>query len=114
MVARRYQILSAIARQVLSIPSTSAASEQNWSSFGFIHSKLCNQLDNSKVKKCVYLYWNMKILKQIYQQEKAVDNIDLSIVRTVEPLEERIVNNKEVSYELLENLNKLLDSDILE
>ena len=114
LVARRYPILSAIARQVLSIPSTSAASEQNWSSFGFIHSKLRNRLDNSKVEKCVYLYWNMRVLKQIYQQEKAVDNVDLSIVRTVEPLEERIVNNEEVPYELLENLNELLDSDILE
>jgi len=53
----------------------------------------------------------MRILKQIYQQEKAVDNADLSTVRTVEPSEERI---EEVPYELLENLNELLDNDILE
>ncbi len=56
----------------------------------------------------------MKILKQIYQQKKAVNNVDLSIVRTVELLEKRIINNKEVLYELLENLNKLLDNNILE
>ncbi len=56
LVVKRYPILSAIAHQVLSIPSTSAASERNWSSFGFIHSKLHNRLEDSKVEKCVYLY----------------------------------------------------------
>ena len=109
--ARRYLILNAIVCQVLSILSTSAASERNWSSFGFIHSKLHNRLEDSKVEKCVYLYWNMRILKQIYQQEKAVDNADLSTVRMVKLSEERI---EEVSYELLGNLNELLDNDILE
>lgn len=113
LVARRYPILSTIARQILSIPSTSAASERNWSSFGFIHNKLRNRLEDNKVEKCVYLYWNMRILKQINQQEKVID--DDNVVRTVELLDnEENIDNNEESYELLENLNELLNNDLLE
>uniref|UniRef100_U9TXR5 HAT C-terminal dimerisation domain-containing protein n=1 Tax=Rhizophagus irregularis (strain DAOM 181602 / DAOM 197198 / MUCL 43194) TaxID=747089 RepID=U9TXR5_RHIID len=47
----RYPILSDIAIQILSIPATSAASERNWSTFGFIHSKLRNKLHEKRVEK---------------------------------------------------------------
>ena len=40
LMKERYLILSNIAIQILSILATSAASERNWSIFGFIHSKL--------------------------------------------------------------------------
>lgn len=107
LVARRYPLLSTIARQVLSIPSTSAASERNWSSFGFIHSKLRNRLGDDKVEKCVYLYWNIKILKQIRQEKGNVFNNttnleDNNVVRQ---------DNDEIAYELLENLNDLLSNE---
>ncbi len=58
---------------MLSIPATSAASERNWSTFGFIHNKLHNRMLNQRVEKCVYLYWNMKILRGI--KEKTETNI---------------------------------------
>ncbi len=73
LVARRYPVLSNIALKVLSIPATSAASERNWSAFGFIHNKLRNRMLNQRVEKCVYLYWNMKILRKI----KEKTNIDV-------------------------------------
>ncbi len=49
----------------------------------------------------------MRILKQINQQEKIID--DNNTIRIVESLdnEEKIVNN-EIPYELLENLNELI------
>ncbi|GBB90734.1 hypothetical protein RclHR1_01780001 [Rhizophagus clarus] len=40
----RYPVLSDIAIQILSILPTSASSERNWSTFGFIHTKLQNRL----------------------------------------------------------------------
>src|SRR6266540_477200 len=73
LVARWYPVLSNIALKVLSIPATSAASECNWSAFGFIHNKLRNRMLNQRVEKCVYLYWNMKILRKI----KEKTNIDV-------------------------------------
>jgi hypothetical protein len=65
LVARQYPVLSKIALKVLSIPATSAASERNWSAFGFIHNKLRNRMLDQKVEKCVYLYWNIKVMREI-------------------------------------------------
>jgi len=61
----RYPILSDIAIRILSIPATSAASERNWSTFGFIHSKLRNRLHEKRVEKIVYLFWNLRILRAL-------------------------------------------------
>jgi len=109
LVARRYPLLSTIARQVLSIPSTSAASERNWSSFGFIHSKLRNRLGDDKVEKCVYLYWNMKILKQIRKKGNIFGNTDLEEIDNNNEIVRE--DNEEIAYELLENLNDLLSNE---
>ena len=73
LIVRRYSILSNIALKVLSILATSAASERNWSAFGFFYNKLRNRMLNQRVEKCVYLYWNMKILRKI----KEKTNIDV-------------------------------------
>ena len=61
----RYPVLSDVAIQVLSIPATSAASERNWSTFGFIHSKLRNRLHEKRVEKIVYMFWNLRILRSL-------------------------------------------------
>ena len=65
---RRYPILSDVAIRVLSTPATSAASERNWSTFGFIYSKLRNRLHEKRVEKIVYLFWNLRILRSIDRQ----------------------------------------------
>ena len=59
LMSGRYPILSSVAIRILSIPATSAASERNWSTFGFIHSKLRNRLHEERVEKIVYLFWNL-------------------------------------------------------
>ena len=61
-MSERYLILSDVAIRVLSIPAISAASERNWSTFGFIHLKLRNRLHKKRVEKIVYLHWNLRIL----------------------------------------------------
>jgi len=81
LVARRYPILSKIALKVLSIPATSAASERNWSAFGFIHNKLRNRMLDQRVEKCVYLYWNMKILREIKEK------IEINVTNELENIE---------------------------
>ncbi|CAG8467929.1 42942_t:CDS:2, partial [Gigaspora margarita] len=48
LVKARYPVLSEIALKLLSILATSAASEQNWSTFNFVHTKLYNRLLNPR------------------------------------------------------------------
>ena len=83
LVAGRYPALSHVALKVFSIPATSAASERNWSAFGFIHSKLRNRLSNEQVEKIVYIYWNLRILREmkqssllIHESKKDAQNMD--------------------------------------
>ena len=53
--------LCKVAVRVLSIPSSSAASEHNWSAFSYIHEKKRNRLINKRVFKLVYIYSNYKL-----------------------------------------------------
>ena len=59
---------------VLSIQTSSASAEQNWSSFRFIHNKLCARLDNNRVKKLVALYQNLRIQKEIGEDIRFEDD----------------------------------------
>jgi Protein of unknown function (DUF 659)/hAT family C-terminal dimerisation region len=56
--------LSVLAQELLSIMPSSGAAERNWSTFGFIHSKLRNRLRNPRVEKLVYLYTNGRIFNR--------------------------------------------------
>jgi hAT family C-terminal dimerisation region len=47
-----------IALKVFSLATSSAASERNFSTFGFVHSKLRNCLTAENVKKLVYIKTN--------------------------------------------------------
>jgi hypothetical protein len=53
--------LTEVAQRVLTIPTSSAASERNWSAFAHIHDKKRNRLSNQKVLKLVYIYSNYKL-----------------------------------------------------
>jgi hypothetical protein len=46
--------LQVLARQILSLVASSAASERNFSTFGFIHTKQRNCLSEASVEKLVY------------------------------------------------------------
>ena len=53
--------LTKVAVRVLSIPTSSAAAERNWSTFSYIHDKKQNKLSNDHVFKLVYIYFNNKL-----------------------------------------------------
>jgi len=53
--------LTNVAARVLSIPTSSAASERNWSTFSYIHDKKRNKLTNDRTFKLVYIYFNNKL-----------------------------------------------------
>ncbi|CAG8450948.1 16740_t:CDS:2 [Racocetra fulgida] len=38
------------------------------------YAEYLEKLEDTKVEKCVYLYWNMKILKQLNEQEKEAES----------------------------------------
>jgi len=48
-----WRLLQRIALKVFSMTASSASSERNFSTFGFIHSKLRNSLNSETVKKLV-------------------------------------------------------------
>ena len=53
-----WPLLQDLAKRVFSLPASSAASERNFSTFSFVHSKLRNRLDEEKVLKLVYIKTN--------------------------------------------------------
>ncbi|CAB4430829.1 unnamed protein product [Rhizophagus irregularis] len=53
--------LCKVAVRILAIPSSSAASERNWSNFSYIHEKKRNRLTDERVLKLVYIYSNYKL-----------------------------------------------------
>ncbi|GBC07859.1 hypothetical protein RclHR1_07730012 [Rhizophagus clarus] len=76
--------LQQLAIKILSIPTSSAAAERKFSTFGFIHNKICNRLQNDRVKKLVFIYGNLWMHKRglklkknkfIHDQRK-IDNND--------------------------------------
>ncbi|CAB5198634.1 unnamed protein product [Rhizophagus irregularis] len=56
--------LQQLAIKILSIPTSSAAAERNFSTFRFIHNKICNRLQNKRVKKLVYIYGNLQLYEK--------------------------------------------------
>ncbi|PVZ96812.1 hypothetical protein BB558_007262 [Smittium angustum] len=54
------------ALKTFSMATSSAVSEKNFSTFGFIHSKLLNRLSKSNLKNLVYIKTNgLQMLKEL-------------------------------------------------
>uniref|UniRef100_U9TPP9 HAT C-terminal dimerisation domain-containing protein n=1 Tax=Rhizophagus irregularis (strain DAOM 181602 / DAOM 197198 / MUCL 43194) TaxID=747089 RepID=U9TPP9_RHIID len=76
--------LQQLAIKILSIPTSSAAAERNFSTFGFIHNKIRNRLQNERVKKLVYIYGNLQLYekglkrKLIHDQRNDNNNNDIN------------------------------------
>ncbi|CAG8632552.1 17357_t:CDS:2 [Dentiscutata erythropus] len=85
-----------VAYKVLLIPATSAASEHNWSVYGFIHSKLHNRMLTQKAEKLVYIYWNTRILCKL-GKPISVKNLQETCLNNQEEKSQSIVDNKEES-----------------
>lgn len=54
-------ILSKFAVKLMSIPASNAASERNWSNFGFIQNIKRNRLTNERTFKLVSIYSNLRL-----------------------------------------------------
>jgi hypothetical protein len=53
--------LQRIAMKLLSQCASSSGCERNWSSFGFIHTKLHNKLGHNKLHKLVFVNYNLRL-----------------------------------------------------
>ena len=69
-----WPLLQDLALRVFSLAASAAASERNFSTFGFIHSKLRNSLDAEKVRKLVYIKTNMVQMMDRTQTEESWDS----------------------------------------
>lgn len=73
--------LQAAARKILAQCSSACSCERNWSTYGFIHSKLRNRLRPERARDLVYVFSNLRLLKKIddleYEEEfPACDSSD--------------------------------------
>jgi hypothetical protein len=72
--------LTKVAVRVLSIPTSSAAAERNWSTFSYIHDKKRNKLTNDRIFKLVYIYFNNKLktpkISKVTNVDEDIDDSD--------------------------------------
>ncbi|CAG8833036.1 27337_t:CDS:2, partial [Racocetra persica] len=88
--------LKQLAIKILKIPTSSAAAERNFSTFGFIHSKLRNRLHNTRVKKLVYVYENLRI----YAEKPVNNKIDTGINNSkVNQINQEIYNDEDMEID---------------
>jgi hypothetical protein len=90
---------------MLSLITSSASCERNFSSFGYIHSKVRNRLKNPKVNALVYIYTNLRALsgnkrKRSSSEEDNNDNADKDDYLE---LDDEEVEEDESSFERNEN-----------
>lgn len=108
-----------LAIRILSIPSSSAASERNWSAFSYIHEKKRARLTNERVLKLVYIYSNNKLTcsrQECSDIAKALERLNnrptqpLNNQRVIELLDPANNDDLDDSYEeiLVENANEEL------
>ena len=57
-----------IAATVLSLPTTSAATERSFSAFEGVHTKKRNRLTNARIEKLVFIRHNMRLLTNCEEQ----------------------------------------------
>ena len=71
-----HSILSEPAQILLTIPPSSAASERNFSAWSTVHTKKRNRLTTQRAGKLVYIYHNLRMLRNIKEDEDEEDNFD--------------------------------------
>ena len=70
-----WPVLQKVALRVFSMACSSSASERNFSTFGFVHTKHRNRLSDAKVKKLVYVKTNgLQLLRQLQHAYESDDD----------------------------------------
>lgn len=113
--------LTQVAKKVLSIPTSSAASERNWSAFAYIHDKKRNRLGADRVLKLVYIYSNYKLQmpREIPEWKGFTNELDKNISLDRENIDGRSIDdeiqtpdeNEESDYEDEYLLNSSSESE---
>jgi hypothetical protein len=96
--------LCELAIRILTIPSSSAASERNWSNFSYIQDKKRNRLTDERLLKLVYIYSNYKLT---LPRLESVD-ITESIERAKKSINE--IENSNIQ-DLIEDDNEILSEE---
>ena len=78
-------VLGKFAIKLMSIPASNAASERNWSNFGFIQNIKRNRLTNERAFKLVSIYTNLRLangqkLSDDNMEEEELENLNEIIV----------------------------------
>ena len=73
-----WPLLQDLATCVFSMAASSAASERKFSSFGFIHTKLCNRLCPEKVAKLGYIKTNTAQINGLDFDYDSNNSMDIS------------------------------------
>lgn len=63
-------VLSKVTTAILQCPTTSAATERSFSTYGSVHTKLRNKLVNNRASKLVYLKRNVECTSKCNQADK--------------------------------------------
>lgn len=83
-----WPLLKSLALRVFSMAASSAASKRNFSTFGFVHSKLRNRLAPEKAKKLVYIKTNTlqmaDQLRECYDPEGESDDPEHEVMESEE------------------------------
>ena len=91
----QWPLLQKLALQVFSVAASSATSERNFSTFGFIHSKLHNRLSQDAVEKLVYIKTNSAHFTEEgtfpanFDESDDEDNDDAGAVSDIDALESK-------------------------
>ncbi|CAG8793399.1 20664_t:CDS:1 [Gigaspora margarita] len=108
--------LCKVALRILTILSSSAASERNWSNFSYIHDKKRNRLTPSQVLKLVYIYSNYKLTCPKLESSDIMEATIWSNNRPCENYKFELLdpddNNESSEDELIESSNKDKDTEL--
>jgi hypothetical protein len=73
---RRFPLLREIALRVFSASCSSSASERNFSTHAFVHSKLRNRLASDRVEKLVHVYFNGRVTADDEEDLQLIDEFE--------------------------------------
>ena len=95
--------LGKLAIKLMSIPASSAASECNWSNFGFIQNIKRNRLTNERTFKLVSIYANLRLTNNQKLDDDIMDELQKNQLSLEIEINEEVVKESEN-----ENENEIL------
>ncbi|RWW16754.1 hypothetical protein GW17_00019344 [Ensete ventricosum] len=60
--------------------TTSSGCERNWSTFALIHTKVRNRLSYRRLKKLVYVHYNIRLTLQYAELDKELEKTEIDLI----------------------------------